>query len=36
MVLAKKGGQWLVAAGQVTGIDEKAMKQAPPVVAAKK
>ena len=36
MVLVKKSGQWLVAAGQVTGIDEKAMKQAQPMATAQK
>ncbi len=36
MVLVKKSGQWLVAAGQVTGIDEKAMKQAHPMATVKK
>lgn len=36
MVLVKKSGQWLVAAGEVTGIDEKAMKQAHPMATAKK
>ena len=36
MVLVKKGGQWLVSAGQVTRIDEKAMKQAPSMATAKK
>ncbi|ALW86090.1 hypothetical protein AUC43_13910 [Hymenobacter sedentarius] len=36
MVLVKKSGQWLVAAGQVTKIDEKAIKQAHPVATVKK
>ncbi|GAB3865944.1 hypothetical protein GCM10028824_05650 [Hymenobacter segetis] len=36
MVLVKKSGQWLAAAGQVTPIDEKAMKQTHAVASAKK
>ena len=36
MVLVKKGGKWLVAAGQVTQINEKAIKQAHPVATAKR
>ncbi len=36
MVLIKKGGQWLVSAGQVTRIDEKAVKQDPSMANAKK
>lgn len=35
-VLVKKSGKWLVAVGQVTGIDEKAIKQAQPIATAKK
>ncbi|WP_210515243.1 SgcJ/EcaC family oxidoreductase [Hymenobacter terricola] len=36
MVLVKKSGQWLVAAGDVVGINEKAMKQSHPMATAKR
>ena len=36
MVLMKKSGQWLVAAGEVTSINEKVMQQARAVATAKK
>ena len=36
MVLMKKSGQWLVAAGEVTGINEKVMQEARAVATAKK
>ncbi|GAC1368460.1 MAG: hypothetical protein NVSMB30_04950 [Hymenobacter sp.] len=36
LIMVKKHGQWLVAAGAVTGIDEKAIKSASAGVAATK
>ena len=35
MVVVKKSGKWLIAAGQVTAIDEKIMKQAQSAATAK-
>ena len=36
MVLVKKDSRWLVAAGEVTGINEKVMQQARAVATARK